>query len=147
MSGFASDLKLAVQLKRLQMRSINLAEPRIMHANLVFVYHMIKASENLLRMARIMARDPRLVAYYSERLLDESGHAEWLAHDLLQAAVPHHVIPREAMLMAGVQYYLLFHVSAASLLGYMAVLECFPMPVEMVEQLERVHGTLSLIHI
>ena len=42
--------------------------------------------------------------------------------------------------MAGSQYYLIYHVDPAALLGYMAALECFPMPLEQVEALERAHG-------
>ena len=44
------------------------------------------------------------------------------------------------MSMVGTQYYLLKHVHPAALLGYMAVVECDPVPEEVVDLLERAHG-------
>jgi hypothetical protein len=44
------------------------------------------------------------------------------------------------MAMVGTQYYLIKHSHPAALLGYMAVVEGDPVPLEVVDLLERTHG-------
>lgn len=109
--------------------------------NLVFVYHVIVASEQLLRVAMLMTpKDSRLHRFYEDHLAEERGHAEWLAQDLVEAGVAKPKIPQKAVELVGAQYYLLFHVDPCALIGYMAMLEGSPMPLNQVEHLESLHG-------
>ena len=126
------------------MRRFNLLQRPVFQANMTFLYHMMKASESLLLIARQMTMDPFLKTYYDNHLEEERGHAQWLQRDLIEGGFDFAAIPREAILMAGVQYYLLFHVSPASLLGYMAVLELTPMPMEQIAALEAAYGVAAL---
>lgn len=109
--------------------------------NLLFMYHVMKASENLTRQAANCATG-ELKDYFTRHLAEEEGHEKWLAADLATVGidVSKTAVPIDAVEMAGSQYYLINHVSPVSLLGYMVVLECFPMPLEQVEHLELVHG-------
>jgi hypothetical protein len=138
---FSAELKLAIQVKRLGMRKLHLTDRGVLLANLGFLYHLMRASESLLILARQMAQDPMLEMFYSDHLEEERGHALWLQRDLVSAGADFATIPREAMLIVGVQYYLLLHVSPASLLGYLAVMECFPTPLDQIKALEELHGT------
>lgn len=140
METFASSLKTAMQVKRLRMRPLALQDRAVFHRNMVFLFHMVKGSASLLRVGMYMTTDPELRAFYAEHLEQERDHCDWLRDDLVAGGVDFGVIPREAMLMVGVQYYLLHHVSAASLLGYMASLECFPSSMEQIAALELEHG-------
>lgn len=99
------------------------------------------ASERLLKEAAEEATG-RLKEYYVSHLEEEREHELWLADDLKSIGVNVKEIPpiRLATEMAGSQYYLIKHGNPASLLGYMAVLEGFPMPMEIVEALEKLHG-------
>jgi hypothetical protein len=142
--AFASDLKTMMQVKRLRMPKLDFLDRGVLIGNLGFMYHVMRASENLLHVGCEVARDPLLLDFYVDHLKEETGHADWLQKDLIEAGADFGTIPREAMLMAGVQYYLLYHVSPASLLGYMAALECFPLPLSDVEILEFAHGTSLL---
>jgi hypothetical protein len=109
---------------------------RILRANLAFVHQVIVASEGLLADAAA-GSDGDLRAYFLRHLEEERGHAAWLAEDLGGADFPR---SRAAVAMAGSMYYMIKHVSPACLLGYMLVLECFSMPLNLVEELERLHG-------
>lgn len=128
-------------------RSINLMAPAVIRRNLAFSMQMMVASEGLLRagIARLQyaaeAFDREVHAYFTEHLVEESGHYEWMAKDMAGEDVAFHWGAAE---LAGMQYYLVEHVHPAVLLGYMLVLECFPMPLEVVDQLEAVHGTKLL---
>jgi hypothetical protein len=98
--------------------------------NLLFIYHVIIASERLLREAIAETRDnSRLRAYFEAHLKEERDHARWLAEDLqcVNIDVKRTVAPLIAVQMAGSLYYLIFHAHPAALLGYMAVLESWPM--------------------
>lgn len=114
--------------------------------NLVFMHQVIIASENLLRTAIAACDDTpfgrRLAAYYRAHLDEERGHEQWLAEDLASAGIDVAAMPLslKAVEMAGTQYYVIQHVHAVSLLGYMAVLEGDPMPLETVAALEAAHG-------
>ncbi|MEB0057317.1 hypothetical protein QN413_10925 [Variovorax sp. LG9.2] len=107
------------------------------------MYHTIRASEDLLKCAIEKAiPGTELHAYLEEHLEEERQHEKWLAEDLLSVGFDVHLtsIPREAVQMAGSMFYLVRLVHPRALLGYMAVLEFFPMPLEAVEILEEIHG-------
>jgi pyrroloquinoline quinone (PQQ) biosynthesis protein C len=93
-------------------------------ANLIWLYHVVKASENLLVQAAAQA-DAALREYFEHHLEGERGHAEWLREDLLSVGVD--VLSTKplpiAREMVGSIYYLIFHSDPAALLGYMSVLE------------------------
>jgi hypothetical protein len=97
--------------------------------NLIFLYHVMAASENLLIVALAQTSDAHLKAYFEKHIEEERGHARWLAEDLECAdiKVPDTNPPLIAVQMAGSLYYLIYHVHPAALLGYMRVLESWPM--------------------
>jgi hypothetical protein len=108
--------------------------------NLIFVWHCIRASEHLLECA-IARSSGELADYFCRHLEEERGHATWLAEDLrsVSVEVSRTRIPREAMEMVGSLYYLIFHVDACALLGYMRVLESCPIK-DKLERLEAEYG-------
>lgn len=110
--------------------------------NLLFMHRIIVASESLLEVASKNASGA-IRTYYLNHLEEERRHDEWLAEDLLSADIDVRSCPYDclAVATAGAQYYLIHHVDPAALLGYMAVLECFPMPIDRLEWLESIHGT------
>jgi hypothetical protein len=121
--------------------AIDLLDRAVFIRNLVFVHSVIVASENLLRVARDCSELP-LQTYFAEHLKEERQHEKWLANDLASAGIDVRdcEISRDAMAMAGSQYYLIYHVDPCALLGYMAALECFPSSMEQIERLEEAHG-------
>lgn len=122
------------------MAPLDLADRRIFVANLRFVHALIRASEPLIE--EVLKRDmpEALRAFYVYHLEEECGHADWLANDLayLGARVPD--VDWDAAQIAGMQYYLVRHAAPELLLGYMAALECRPMPLDVVQALEKTHG-------
>ena len=102
--------------------------------NLRFNYSLMLATENLLQ-----------VAGFDEKLEEERGHAEWLKRDIegMGESVP--VIDHEAAAIAGAQYYYIAHVDRRMLLGYMAVLECRPVPPDVMDGLEERFGKLFTV--
>lgn len=123
-------------------KPVDLTDRRVFLRNLVLLHQVIVASEQLLEEARECATNSALCTYFAEHLDEEREHARWLAADLGSAGIDLSGEPRSrtAVAMAGSQYYLLKHVSPACLLGYMLVLECAPMPIPAVIELERLHG-------
>jgi hypothetical protein len=118
-------------------------------ANLIFVHDASVAIERLLIEAAestdLLSQSSfhaRLAKYYRSHSEEERDHVEWLREDLKSAGVkvPAELPNQWSMVMAGSQYYLLKHAHPAALLGYMAVLEGDPTPVEMVDLLEHAHG-------
>lgn len=109
--------------------------------NLLWMYQVIVASEPLMEEARSLS-SPTLASYLRRHLDEERDHAKWLADDLLSVGVDVRTTPlnRNAVELAGTQYYLIKHVSPVCLLGYMAVLEGFPFPVSACDELEELHG-------
>ncbi len=107
--------------------------------NLVFLYHVIKASENLLTVAADLAGDGPLRDYFERHLEEERGHAAWLAEDLASVGLiaAQTKIPPVAMQMVGSVYYMVFHADPCALLGYMRVLESWPMPETRLHELEQ----------
>lgn len=131
----------AVREVRAMYPQIDLSRRDVFLRNLTFVHNVITASEGLLRAACDRSIGG-LKAYFAEHLKEEAGHERWLRRDLLSADVDVSALPisPEAVAMAGSQYYLIHHVDPAALLGYMAVLECFPIDGEALDALERMHG-------
>jgi hypothetical protein len=116
--------------------------------NLVFVHDssvaihqlLIEAAESTDLLPRSSFHE-RLAKYYKSHADEERDHASWFREDLESVDQAPAELPNQlAMAMAGSQYYLLKHVHPAALLGYMAVLEGDPTPVEVVEAMERAHG-------
>jgi hypothetical protein len=109
--------------------------------NMVFIHQVIMSTEDLLREAAELS-EGALKDYYERHLREELGHARWLADDLHSFGVPIYDLPRHqiAVELAGSQFYLIKYMSPACLLGYMAVLEGFPVPMEVVDKLEEIHG-------
>jgi hypothetical protein len=121
---------------------INLAVPQCFAKNLVFMYHVMRACENLLEVAIKQTEEGVLKRYFVEHLAEERSHEKWLADDLASIGIEvgNTPISREAVQMAGSAYWFIYHVHPVSLLGYMAALEFLPMPLEQVELLETLHG-------
>lgn len=131
----------AVTAIREKSKLINLADINILITNLAFMHQVITASERLLIEASREATG-ELKAYYISHREEERGHEAWLADDLKTAGVYVKELPlmQKAVELAGSQYYLIKHVNPACLLGYMAVLEGFPFPLDLVDKLEVLHG-------
>lgn len=119
----------------------DLTDRAVFLRNLIFVAFVIKASEDILKTA-IEHSTGTLREYFYAHLEEETGHYDWLKRDLQFADIvlEECTIPAEAVAMAGAQYYLAKHVNSIAILGYIAALECFAMPLETVEELERLHG-------
>jgi hypothetical protein len=122
---------------------VNLADPAVFLHNLLFLAAVMKATEGLLAdgFSYAQGKDQfsnRLAQYYLEHYAEEQGHYQWIMEDLGLQNLPH--VDWIAAEMAGAQYYLIHHVHACALLGYMAVLEGDPVPLAVVEQLEVIHG-------
>lgn len=109
--------------------------------NLVFVYHLIVASEPILRDCAFHGPHT-LTRYFELHLTEERNHADWLRRDLETAGVT--TINRrfqfDAAEIAGAQYYLARHGMVPAVLGYLLALEGEPMPMQVVAQLEEIHG-------
>lgn len=117
-------------------RVVNAAERDQLVANLMFVYQVMRASTNLLRVAISLLGEGRLRTYYEKHLREEENHAEWLLEDLdgqkeyspLAAAI------------AGTAYYLVYHEHPAALLGYMLAMETSTIDEKLLCKLEAIHG-------
>jgi hypothetical protein len=129
--------------------TIDASRLAVIKANLIFLYDAVVASEQLLIEAAASTDQlspssfhERLRKYYRSHLNEERGHDKWLKEDLksIGIEVPAGLPNRPAMAMVGTQYYLIKHRHPAALLGYIAVLEGDPTPVEVVDALERAHG-------
>jgi len=127
---------------------LELSNKTVLIHNLIWMYQVIVASENLMELARDAAPEASRVfhKYMRTHLEEERGHAKWLADDLATLGVDVRYMPlnRSAVELVGTQYYLINHVSPAAILGYMAVLEGFPFPLDVLEQLEAIHGVEPL---
>ena len=112
-------------------------------SQLTFFHGLISASEGLLLRA-ITKSDGLLKGYYIDHLEEEAGHAAWLAKDLTESGVEIPSIHWQAAMLAGVQYYLIEHVSPYALLGYIAALESGNRAMAELEALEQEHGKTLL---
>ena len=122
--------------------ALDLLDRRVFLQNLTFIHSVIAATPKLLSVA-MQESHGHLAAYFESHLEEERDHAAWLAEDLRSASIEISKvdISPEAAAMAGSQYYLLYHIDPTALLGYMAVLECFPMTEHQIDALEFAHGT------
>jgi hypothetical protein len=112
---------------------------KVLIEHLRFLYGIIVASESLLIRALEKESLPhKLRTYYGHHLREERDHADWLREDLAGPEIP--PVNWRAAKIAGMQYYLIEHVSPVALLGYMATLECRPMKMAAIEKLEHWHG-------
>lgn len=118
--------------------------PGFLKANLCFLHGIVMASENLLANA-IAHSNGSLKIYFSEHLQEETGHLSMVEQDLASLGVTKILNFPVAAQLAGAQYYYITHESPALLLGYMAALECNPVPLAMVDELEAAYGPLVSI--
>jgi hypothetical protein len=145
MSAAQSVVSFARQLKeevRAHLVRVNASARAVIADNLVFVYHMIVASEGILCTAHMHMTDGAYRRWIAAHYQEEFGHAKWLRADLQASGVCVHNAPlmHDAAALAGAQYYLAAHVSPYAILGYMLALECFPMSIADVAELEKLHG-------
>lgn len=127
---------------------IDISSLSLVSKNLLFLYHFCVASERLL----IDASDEepkdrfkdsfetRLSEYYDRHLAEESDEIRILKEDLDSAGITIGPPDRYSMAMVGTQYYLLKHVHPVALMGYLAVQEADPTPLEVVAILESLYG-------
>lgn len=124
-------------------KPLDISDKNVVLRNMVFLYHTMKASEHMLEVAVERSNgNKELHAYYVDHLEEERGHHVWLANDLNTAGidVTKTAIPLRAVEMVGTQYYLMYHVDPAALLGYMALQESFAQSLSTVDFLEQTHG-------
>jgi hypothetical protein len=114
--------------------------------NLVFLYHVIVASESLLIQAARRAKSGALADFFTRHLREERDHDRWLEEDLLSLGIvaKRTAVPIEAVEMVGFVYYFVMHVDACCLLGYMLLLEGTPWSIERIEQYEARFGKAAL---
>jgi len=120
---------------------VDLTNPEVFSTNLHFVFQVIRFTEAILNKA-CYGSIGELFYYFERKKEEEANHAEWLRRDMKfidQCPMTRDRFP-EAMEMVGAQLYHLAVGDVVATLGYMAVLECFPMPIHIVGQLEQVHG-------
>jgi Iron-containing redox enzyme len=113
---------------------------------LVIVHSTIRASVPLLNAAASESEkydndlSRRLAKYYRDHAIEEMHHDEWLLEDLGVLGVPKDQVlsafpPIAAAELVGAQYYWIHHLHPACLLGYILVVEGYPMTKEGVEEL------------
>lgn len=138
---FSEDVLASIAKIKKRAPLLDFRDKAVFISNLAFMYQVIVASERLLK-ETINESSGKLKAYLEAHLDEEREHEKWLSEDLLSAGVDVKTAPllRTAVEMAGSQYYLIKHVNPACLLGYMLVLEGFPMPMSMVDELESLYG-------
>ncbi|MBF0171536.1 MAG: hypothetical protein HQK87_10705 [Nitrospinae bacterium] len=107
----------------------------------MFLYQVIIASEPLLELA-VSKSTGKLLDYLKTHLEEERGHEKWLADDLLSIGVDVKQIPYNPIVgaMVGSQFYIINYANPVAFLGYMAFLECHPLPMTEIEALEEIYG-------
>jgi hypothetical protein len=145
--GFSSELEEMIRLRKRDFYYVNGDSILSIIENLKFVYAAVIASENLLscaieklKVAEASAHRDGVLAYFIEHLEEERGHAKWLFNDLNGHGVELSDFDGDAMVMIGLQYYMIYHVHPYCLLGYMAVVEGTPTPISEIEKLEAYYG-------
>lgn len=123
---------------------LELGSRAVFTENMLFMHALMVASEPLIEEAIRRPLDAALRSFYEEHLEEERDHASWLEDDLGSLGARPREVDWNAAQIAGTQYYLIRHVAPQALLGYMAALECRPMPLGVVEELEKVHGKNAL---
>ena len=156
-SGLSSRMRLIIDVASMPMRK------RAAHINtrsdyddmypayLVLLHMLIRASVPLMRAAVDVLRlsasgDETSVAvcgYLAKHITEECGHDQWLIEDLAVLGLTSQEIlsipPVQSVIeLVGAQYYHVLHADPISLLGYIAVLEGYPMPIQMVDEREKV---------
>jgi len=136
-----SDLVITAVRERLTQHLMRPLSHEVALNNMTFLYHSIRASEDLLRLAKSRSRGA-LREYYAAHLKEEIGHHLWLEQDLANAGIQakQTPIPRLAVEMVGSQFYLIRYVDPAALLGYLAVMEGFPRSKALIEKFEAAFG-------
>lgn len=132
----ALDIKTAARMELERGARLDFMDRAVCLRNLQFIYHAIRATEDLLLKAGDGSQD-FLGDYFARHRAEEAKHAQWLEGDLQGDTA------RASMLcasMVGAQLYLVQFVDPCALLGYQLVLECFPWPIEQLEAMERQHG-------
>lgn len=126
---------------KMRVNAIDLKDRKSLLLNLIFVYQVARTSETILREAS-ESTTGELQAYYLAHLAEEIGHESWLEADLKTAGIDVKSMPlfKKALEMTGSQYYLLKHYSKYCLLGYMLVVEGFPLTLDALDELEVLHG-------
>lgn len=107
--------------------------------NLCWFYRLMVASAPLLEFA-VEHADGSLLQYYHKHLLEELGHDEMLAKDLVSLGVDKIPCSMSAARLAGSQYYLISHHHPCMLLGYMQALESESLPINLIDELEKTHN-------
>jgi pyrroloquinoline quinone (PQQ) biosynthesis protein C len=101
------------------------------------------------RASHLAATDPvaaAMVQYLAKHIPEERHHDEWLLDDLEAVGVPRSEVlsripPATVAALVGAQYYWTFHYHPAALLGYLAVLEGYPVSAD---ELDRVIARTGL---
>ncbi len=128
--------------------------PDVFLAYLIALHGIIRASEPLLQAGadeaarRYQAGDDTcrgLAEYYAAHKLEERDHALWLLQDIQVLGVaPEQVLahrPAAAIAaLAGSQYYWIYHYHPGLLLGYLAVLEGYPLGSEQIARFQQATG-------
>lgn len=144
---FAEQVKSSISEILDRSAKIDLLDKEMLTLNLVFMHQVICATEDLMKCVINEYRDDSIFEedfniYMQCHLSEELQHDKWLADDLKNNGIDIKSYPlmRKAVEMAGTQYYLIKHVNPAAILGYMAVLEGFPIGLDAIEQMEEKHG-------
>lgn len=127
------------KIKQIGFPVVDLSRPEVFIRNLAFMHDIMIASEPLVQEA-IDHSEGELRDYLVRHIEEERGHAAWLADDLAELGLTDWERSCAAVACAGSQYYWIKHVHPAAILGYMAVLEGYPMPLDIVAELESIHG-------
>src|SRR5262249_5851607 len=119
---------------------------------LIMAHGIIRASvplmETALTTARTLPNDQvavLLADYLEHHIPEERGHDDWLLADLESIGVPRDQVlnrvpsPTIAALV-GSQYYWVQHVHPVSLLGYIAMFECYPTARQDIERAQAAAG-------
>lgn len=118
---------------------------------LVAVHGIIRASVPLMKAAefecsKIADRLCNLLStYYSNHSMEEMHHDEWLLDDLGILGVSSRDVlgtkPPDAVAeLVGAQYYWIHHLHPSSLLGYILVLEGYPITMKQIDDLVKKTG-------
>jgi hypothetical protein len=143
--------KIALVRPRLQEAAHHVwTHPRLhdFYPELLIRFHwMIRASVPLMEAARQRAVELApgdvvaglLADYLARHIPEETGHDEWLLQDLEVLGVKRSAVLARTPLptmasLAGCQYYWIHHAHPVALLGYIAVLEGNPAPIEFIEE-------------
>lgn len=152
--NFADTLLSEIRLAKAKFLSRDLSDKKAVRDELAFLYSCCVASERLLEEAAQELKRPtmkcqpwvsfnkELEAYYTSHLAEERGELPLLVEDLASAGVDvkYRYFNPAAIQLIGSQYYLIKHFHPAALLGYMAIQEADPTPIETVAALEERHG-------